>query len=204
MSFKKNNYFVIKNCFLKDIIQIITGYTLLKRSVYKTFIEKKYITPLSVDWGTYDDGYINDVYSSYADILTETIIQIIKPKIEKIIKEKIFPIYSYYRIYTKNNTLPKQPNAKQFYISSLLHIGKDNFSTTLNTNNKEKIIYLNNGDLLIYKGEEIDQKQKVLEDNISIQIYFHYTNNKDLIWDAKPHPGLPEWFSKNLQGSIYE
>jgi len=204
MNFKKNKYSIIKNSLSKEIIQVMTGYTLLKRTVYKTFVKNKYIAPLCVDWGKLEDNQANGIYSCYSDILTDTVLQILKPKVEKIIKEKIFPLYSYYRIYTKNDVLPKHLNTKQFYISCLLHIGKNKFPITLNINNEEKTINLNNGDLLIYRGGEVNQTKEMFGDNTAIQIFFYYTNNKDLMWDAKPHPGLPEWFSKNLQWNNYE
>ena len=202
MSFKKDKYEIIKNCLTNEVVEIIAGYTLLKRSVHKKFIDSKYIPPLSVDWGTRNDRYVPDVYSCYADIMTETILQILRPKIEKIIKEKIFPVYSYYRIYEKDCIFPKFPNTKQFDISALLFVGGDKCPLTLIKNQKNVSVDLKPGDLLIYDGKEIIQEEKTFKGNNYIQLIFNYTNNKDLLWDGRPQLGLPEWFSKNFKWKI--
>tara|TARA_Y100000593_G_scaffold11049_1_gene19684 strand:+ start:2432 stop:3046 length:615 start_codon:yes stop_codon:yes gene_type:complete len=199
MSFKKDKYEIIKNCLSKELIELITGYTLLKRTVHKKFIDSRYIPPLSVDWGTREDPYVPDIYSCYGDIMTETILQILKPKIEKTIKENLFPVYSCYRIYEKNSVFPKFPNTKQFDISALLFVGGDKCPITLIRNGKNFIVNLNSGDLLIYDGINIIQQEKKFQGNNYIQVIFNYTTNKNLLWDGRPHPGLPEWFSKNFK-----
>jgi hypothetical protein len=196
MSFKKNKYKVIKNCVSKDVLQLIAGYTLLKRSVHKTFTNTKYITPLCEDWGTCDDPQVPNVYVSYGDILADTILQIIKPKIEKENKEKIFPTYSYYRIYEKGSILDKHTDRPECNISGTLFVGGDSWPIFLEKNKKKIKIKLQPGDLLIYKGEELPHWREKFEGNTCIQIFFHYVTDKNLIWDSRPHPGLPAWFSE--------
>jgi hypothetical protein len=197
MNFKKDKYKVIKNCISKDVLETIVGYTLLKRSVYNTFTDTKYITPLSNDWGYYSDPQVPNVYVSYGDILADTILQILKPKIEKEVKEKLFPTYSFYRIYEKNSILHKHIDRKECHISGTLFVGGDNWPIFLEKNKKTIKVELEPGDLLIYKGEELPHWREKFEGNTCVQIFFHYSTDKNLIWDTRPHPGLPSWFKNN-------
>ena len=45
MSFKKNNYQVIKGCISKELAGFIYDYFLLKRKVARKFFDTRYISP---------------------------------------------------------------------------------------------------------------------------------------------------------------
>ena len=75
-------------------------------------------------------------------------------------------------------------------------VGGDSWPIFLEKNKKKIKIKLQPGDLLIYKGEELPHWREKFEGNTCIQIFFHYVTDKNLIWDSRPHPGLPAWFSE--------
>ena len=85
------------------------------------------------------------------------------------------------------------------FLAALLFVGGDKCPITLIRNGKNFIVNLNSGDLLIYDGINIIQQEKKFQGNNYIQAIFNYTTNKNLLWDGRPHPGLPEWFSKNFK-----
>tara|TARA_R100001510_G_scaffold41337_1_gene37709 strand:- start:3251 stop:3508 length:258 start_codon:yes stop_codon:yes gene_type:complete len=57
---------------------------------------------------------------------------------------------------------------------------------------------LNPGDLLIYKGCELEHWREKFTGNNCTQVFLHYvenkTKNKKLKWDTRPHLGLPADF----------
>jgi hypothetical protein len=68
-------------------------------------------------------------------------------------------------------------------------------------NNKGVKINLNPGDMLIYKGNEIEHWREPFDGEICTQVFLHYNNiategSKDNIFDKRPHLGLPAYFKK--------
>ena len=57
------------------------------------------------------------------------------------------------------------------------------------------------GDMLIYKGMELEHWREAFEGDNCIQVFLHYNqvskkadNNR---FDTRPHLGLPAWFKKS-------
>ena len=92
-------YKIIKQVISKEIAEFNTKYFLLKRQVYQTFLNHRYISPYELVWGTWKDPQALNTYSCYGDIAMETLLQITQSKIEKAIKTKLIPTYSFARIY---------------------------------------------------------------------------------------------------------
>ena len=74
MSFKKNKYKIIKSPLSAEMIRFIYDYFLLKRKVAQTFIEQKYISGFTTEWGVWGDTQIKETYSHYADIVMESLL----------------------------------------------------------------------------------------------------------------------------------
>ena len=75
MSFKKNNYQVIKGCISKELASFIYDYFLLKRKVARKFFDTRYISPFTTEWGVWNDEQVPETYSHYADVAMETLCQ---------------------------------------------------------------------------------------------------------------------------------
>ena len=54
MSFKKNKYTVIKNAISKDLATYCYNYILMKKQVYDTCLEARYISPFETMLGIYE------------------------------------------------------------------------------------------------------------------------------------------------------
>jgi len=101
--FKKNKYVVIKQAISKDLATFIYNYFLMKKQVYDTCLKSRYISPYEVLVGYYEaeNEQIPNTYSSYADIVMETLMLKCQPIMEKTTELKLTPAYSYARIYKK-------------------------------------------------------------------------------------------------------
>ena len=101
MSFKKNKYSVLKNVISKELSNFVYKYFLNKRNVAKVLYDSTYISPYTEYWGIWNDSQVPNTYSHYADMAMETLLQEVKPVMEKHTGLKLSETYSYARIYKK-------------------------------------------------------------------------------------------------------
>jgi hypothetical protein len=116
-----------------------------------------------------------------------------KEKIEKITNKLLFPTYSYLRIYYKNSILNKHIDRDSCEYSATICIKNDTepwdiwFETKDNT---EKQIFLNPGDMIVYKGMELPHWRNKYENEEQIQVFLHYVDQfgsyKDFKYDKRP------------------
>jgi hypothetical protein len=198
MTFKNKKFEVVKNVVSKEMCNFFVNYFAIKRRVALTLFETKQISPLSVEYGTWNDSQAPNTYSCYADIAMETLLLKLKPVVEKITKMKLIENYSYARIYKKGDVLKKHADRKSCEISTSLNLGGDrNWSIYLEPNIE---INLNPGDMLIYSGCELEHWRNAFEGEECFQSFFHYNDIKrknHVKFDNKPHVGLPVYTRKN-------
>jgi len=215
MNFNKNKYQVVRNILSKEIAEFVSQYFLLKREVVKTFVKTRYISNANIDWGTFNDNQIPDTYSCYADIAMETLLEWVKPAMEKHTKLKLVPTYSYARVYKKGDVLKRHKDRFSCEVSTTLNLGGDPWPIYLNPNPKEGYndyklkqyvpsknkgvkIDLSIGDMLIYSGCELEHWREPFEGKDCIQVFLHYNKSSKEAelnkFDTKPHLGLPPYF----------
>jgi hypothetical protein len=219
MSFKKKKYLIIKKAISKDLANFIYNYFLMKRQVAQTFFKHKYISPFATEWGVWNDVQVPDTYSHYADIAMETLLLKLQPLMEEKTKLKLVPNYSYARIYKNNDVLNRHKDRFSCEISTTINLGGDLWPIYLEpnknvgmpngkeitsfSNNKGIKVILKQGDMLIYKGTELEHWREPFTGNECAQVFLHYNDinlkpNNENIYDGRIHLGLPGWF-KNIQ-----
>ena len=105
MSFQKNKYCVIKEAVPKELAEFVYNYFLMKRQVARTLFDERYISNFTEEWGTWADQQVPGTYSHYADIAMETLLMRTLPVMEKKTGLKLYPTYSYARIYKPGDML---------------------------------------------------------------------------------------------------
>jgi len=201
-TFKKNGYQIIREAITKDVAIFAYNYLRIKREVLSTFINEKYISPYSEDWGLFNDKQAPGCFSHYGDIAMETLLLMVQPLIEKKIKTQLTPTYAYTRIYNKASELKKHKDRFSCEISCTMHLGGDKkWPIYLQKNKKDIPIYLNAGDLLIYKGQEIEHWRNPYLGREYAQVFLHYNDASTIraaenIYDTRKHLGLPTNFKK--------
>ena len=83
MSFKKNKYTVLKNAISFEIANFVYKYFLNKRKVARFLFDQKYLSPFTDYFGVWNDNQVPNTYSHYSDIVMETLLQEVKPVMEK-------------------------------------------------------------------------------------------------------------------------
>lgn len=202
INFKKDNYYIIKEALSKEISNFVYNYFLIKRQVAFTFRSEKYISPLSEDWGTWEDEQVPNTYSHYADIAMETLLLFLHPIMEKKTGLKLIPNYSYARIYKDGDILEKHIDRFSCEISTTLNLGGDTWPIFLKTLDKKEIkVSLEKGDMLVYRGNILEHWRERFAGKDCAQVFLHYNNaetkgSADNIYDTRPHIGLPLEFKR--------
>jgi hypothetical protein len=198
--FKINKYIVIKNAISTELADFCYNYFLLKRQVAKTLFEKKYISPFVSYFGIWNDEQVPNTYSHYSDIVMETLLLKLHPLMEKQTELKLNSNYSYARIYKKGDILHRHKDRFSCEISTTLNLGGDSWPIYLEPSGKEGFpgikINLNPGDMLVYKGNELEHWRDSFEGENCAQVFLHYNNLKtkgseENVYDKRLHLGLP-------------
>ena len=217
MSFQKNKYCVIKEAVPKDIATFVYNYFLLKRQVARTLFDERYISNFTEEWGTWADQQVPNTYSHYADIAMETLLMRTLPIMEKKTGLKLYPTYSYARIYKPGDVLRRHKDRFSCEISTTMNLGGDDWPIYLEPNPKKGGVKpgvgyvsdntkgvrvdLKPGDMLVYSGCELEHWREKFKGKECVQVFLHYNNRKtpgakDNMFDKRPHLGLPSWFKR--------
>ena len=190
MSFSKKGYLVIKNAISKELAKISYNYLLIKRNAIAYMRENNYLAPFDNNFGTWNDNQVPNTFSIYGDPLMETLLLYVKPKMIKGTKLKLYETYSYARTYKLGDILKKHKDRSSCEISTTLFLGGNKWPIYLNDGKKDIKINLNEGDMLIYKGCDLEHWRKPFNGEVCVQVFLHYSTNKKLLNDTRPKLGF--------------
>ena len=203
MSFKKNKYTILRNAISKELASFVYKYFLNKKKIARILFDSKYISPFTEYWGVWNDRQVPNTYSHYADTAMETLLQEVKPVMEKHTGLKLSETYSYARIYKKGDVLIRHKDRFSCEISTTLNLGGDPWPIYLDPTGKTGQagvkVDLNPGDMLIYSGCILEHWREVFTGKDCGQVFLHYNkatskNAKKNQFDTRPFIGLPPSF----------
>jgi len=205
MSFKKNKYAIIKGAISEDLAKFCYDYFMMKKQVARTMFDTKYISQFTDYFGVWNDQYVPDTYAHYSDIVMETLLVKLLPIMKETTELKLNSNYSYARIYKKGDVLHRHKDRFSCEISTTLNLGGDPWPIFLEPSGEEGLkgvkVDLKPGDMLVYKGNELEHWRDKFKGDNCAQVFLHYNNiktkgSKENIYDRRPHLGLPAWFKK--------
>ena len=196
MSFKKNKFQIIKSAISKELADFCYQYFLNKRKVARHLFDEKYISQFTEYFGVWNDSQVPETYSHYSDIAMETLLQKVKPIMEKKTGIELLETYSYARIYKKGDELHKHIDRYACEISTTMHLGGDEWSIYLEPNIE---VNLKQGDMLMYRGCDLEHWREPFTGEDCGQVFLHYNDasSKDAKqnkFDGRPMIGLPSYF----------
>ena len=219
MSFKKNKYTIIKEAISKDLATFVMNYFLMQKQVYDTCKAARYFSPFETIIGYYEDKneQIPNTYAQYANMAMETLMLKCQPGMEKATGLKLYPAYTYARIYKKGDELKRHKDRFSCVISTTMNLGGDKWPIYLSPNENVGIpdgkkittkskakgikVNLKPGDMLVYRGCELEHWREKFKGNECIQVFLHYNDRKTPgakknMFDRRMHLGLPNWFQR--------
>jgi hypothetical protein len=205
--FKENSYVVIKNYLNKDMSNMFYNYCKIKVSSIDFKIEH-YTESYNRKWdGGFGEQQVASAYSSYGDVLMDTLLNLSTHNMKLYTNIDLIPTYSYWRLYEKGNDLKRHIDRKSCEISTTLCLGYDisnlketNYNWPIFVKDKNsgqsKPIYLEPGDMLIYRGCELEHWREPFLGLNHAQVFLHYNeNNEENIknyLDGRPMFGIPK------------
>ena len=209
-----NKFQVIKNAVPYELANFIFNYFLLKRDAVD-FMYKNNITYDNGSLGTWTDKQIPNTYSHYADMVMETLLMKVLPKMQQETGLELIPTYSYARIYKKGDILRRHKDRPSCEISTTLNLGGNPWPIFIDGTGADNVIdeyknivkpgapegtkvLLDVGDMLVYSGCELEHWREPFDGDICGQVFLHYNHvngpfaekNK---FDGRPMLGLPSF-----------
>ena len=196
-------YKVIKRAISRELAEFCYNYFCNKRKVARLFFDSRYISQFNLNWGQWNDKQIPETYSHYGDLVMETLLQKVKYRMEIETKLKLNETYSYARIYKKGDVLERHKDRYSCEVSATMNLGGDKWPIFLEPSGEEgekgTSILLDQGDMLIYKGCELEHWREPFEGENCAQVFLHYNDAtkekaEENKYDTRPFIGLPPWF----------
>jgi len=196
--FKENKYLNLKKIIPTDLCRIVTQYALLK--------EELAFTP---EIGP--NAQVKNAHASYSDTLMETMMNFLLPHMEMNTGLSLCPTYTYYRVYRPGMILNRHKDRPSCEISTTvcfgfnynyvdseyrwgMYVDKASSDTAgpngefISAGNPGELITQNPGDLIIYRGCEIEHWRDPFiagPGSYQVQAFFHYID--------KDGPYYPEY-----------
>ena len=187
MSFVKKKYQVIEKAISSELANFAFNYFLLKRDAVVWMHKNNYISEFFPGFGTWTNPQVPNTYTHYADLVMETFLEKVKPRMEEETKLKLFPTYSYARIYKKGDILYRHKDRPNCEISTTINLGGDPWSIFIDPTGTDNIlsgrdtttivkpnapegveVQLGVGDMLIYSGCELEHWRTAFEGNLCV------------------------------------
>tara|TARA_B110000285_G_scaffold33303_1_gene34879 strand:+ start:126 stop:722 length:597 start_codon:yes stop_codon:yes gene_type:complete len=192
-------YKVIKNIISPEVVSLLNKYLCRKHEVSNWLIDQKIVSPVSSYsyWGGED---FTTAYATTGDVMMDTMLEVCKPLIEKVFDLELIECYSYTRIYKTGNVLERHIDRTSCEISGTLHLGGDEWPIFLDPtggkNNKGIEVNLKQGDILLYRGNELEHWREKFEGKNCSQVFFHYNDKngqfgETLKYDKRTMLGIP-------------
>ena len=203
MSFKKNKYKVLKQAISPELAKFVYSYFLNKRTAARFLFDEKYLSPFNTEYGVWNDAQVPNTYSHYSDMAMETLLQTLNPKMESETGLKLYPTYSYARIYKKGDILARHKDRYSCEVSTTLNLGGEPWPIYLDpTGRKGQAgikVDLEPGDMLIYSGCDLEHWREEFKGKNCGQVFLHYNKSssktaKENYLDKRPILGAPAWF----------
>ena len=209
-------YKVIKKAISKDLADYCYTYLLLKRNVTLAFKSKNLKDIQVYGYGGFGDTQVDNAYAVYGDIAMEVLLEKVRPIIQKVVKKKLIPTYSYCRVYEKGHELVRHKDRESCAFSTTLFLGGKKWPIYLSPNQNVGIpeeeggkrgittssyakgikVNLDQGDMLVYNGTHLEHWREPLKGSHCVQVFLHYNDvkNKKNAYDGRPHLGLSKNF----------
>ena len=198
MTFSKNGYEVVRNVISKDLLYYLkTEFELLRDNQFFIHEENNKFA--------FGDSQSSNSFCVFSAHCFESLAITLNDKMSEITNLKLFPTYTYARIYYKGATLePHTDRPSCEYSTTLCIDSTDVWDFYIkDRHKKDKAIKLNPGDMCVYSGCELEHWREPYQGEMQMQCFLHYVNAKgpyaDHKYDKRPMMGLGTKISSQLQ-----
>lgn len=186
--FQTKKYQVVNNFVSKDFAKLGTQALLFSEANYR-------FKTNTVN----DDKQVPGSQMFYGHSVTESLMVLLLPKMEKIAGEKLFPTYSYARVYRNGAVLEEHRDRPSCEVSVSIQMAsegiknKNGWGITMG----QETLHLSDCDAVIYNGIKVPHKRDELlceSSGFQVQVFCHYVkaNGRFAHWayDKRIGPGI--------------
>lgn len=138
------------------------------------------------------DSGVPETPCSYADTLMESLLEILLPRVETITAIRLYPTFSYLRVYKRGDTLKRHTDRPACEISATLSLGcsaNERWPIWTEGRDGDHSFELGRGDALVYKGTEMPHWRETLMGEHAAQVTLHYVDqngpSRDWLYDRR-------------------
>jgi len=208
--FKNNHYIKIEKFISTELANYLYDY--VKDAANRLVYAEENIDNYDKNvFGAFDDIQAPGDYSKYGDLVFDTLLARKLPEMEILTGKKLIPTYSYHRLYTTNTELKRHKDRPSCEISTTLCLGYNtsnlhnrnwNWPMFVGPKTGEKgttgtPIYMEPGDMIIYRGCELEHWREPYIGLNHAQVFLHYNEKNgpyNIKYDGRPILGLPAVF----------
>ena len=126
---------------------------------------------------SFGDTQVEKAFSGGSPALAETLLDLMTPVLSGVLGYELYPTYSYLRVYMKGAVLGKHTDRYSCEISATVPIEFESqhiWPLCIEIDGHAKLIELEPGDALIYKGIEIPHWREPFAGERQVQVFLHY------------------------------
>jgi hypothetical protein len=143
---------------------------------------------------------------AYGDPLMDSLMEQLRPQIERATSRKLHPTYSYLRVYQRGDILKRHTDRPSCEISVTLNLGykaPNPWPIWIERDGKPLDVTLLAGDGLIYRGIDSPHWRKRFDGDYAAQVFLHYVDregaNQEWIYDKRDALTMTPFFRKLLR-----
>lgn len=177
--FARQKYAVVRGCLAEPQLSLLYKYA-CKRAAIGTMTH---------------DGQVPDAWSAHGDLFMDGLLLDTLPLAEEVTQAKLFPTYSYFRVYKNGDVLAKHNDRPSCEISLSLCLGYEAetpWPIWIEGPEGVASIELQPGDALFYRGIECSHWREPLVGERAVQVFLHYVdqNGPYAEWKFDKRPSL--------------
>ena len=214
--FEDKKYIVIRNAISYELANFGYNYLLLKREAVKWMLDSNHLSKFTPGFGTWEDKQVPNTYSCYSDMFMETLMMKALPIMQQRTNLNLVPCYTYTRVYKTGDILHRHKDRPSCEISTTLHLGGEPWTIFLDPTGANNIlsgseittvvkpnapkgipVNLEVGDMLVYRGCDLEHWREPFKGNTCAQVFLHYNDihgpfGTKYQFDKRPMLGIPK------------
>jgi len=208
--FRDNSYVVIRNFIDSNLAALLYRYT-ITQTIRADFMYTHAREDYRPNWdGEFGDGQIDYSYNHYGDAMFDTLLEASLPMMNEYTGMELVPTYSYYRFYQQGDILERHKDRESCEISTTLCLGYNasnvdqkefpdyNWPMWVQAKNGDELpVAMAPGDMIIYRGHDIDHWREPYKGMNHSQVFLHYNDANgpfNIKYDGRPVLGIPKNF----------
>lgn len=144
------------------------------------------------------DPEVPDTPVVYGDPVMEALLEELTPRVEAETRLRLYPTYSYYRVYKRGDVLRRHTDRESCEVSlsvCLGHAAAEPWPLWVDRHGVSSAITLLPGDALLYRGIEVAHWREAFAGEHAAQLFLHYVDQagpyRDFRFDQRPSLGKP-------------